>query len=98
MSKVHTIRTMSTTGLFNTLTIEVFSTIPGKLVASGLGLNNREFAGVDLFAAFLELREELEKAGHLLLCAGSRVDVWPSGMSRSMCGGVRAYIDRRAHV
>jgi hypothetical protein len=50
------------------------------------------FGGEDLFEAQITLRAELEKAGHKILCAGSRIDVYPSGMSRFMAGGRKAYV------
>ena len=46
----------------------------------------------DLFETLREMRKELESTGVQLLCAGARTDVWPSGMSRSMAGGRKAYI------
>jgi hypothetical protein len=55
--------------------------------------------GIDLFAAFLELRRKLESNGVLVCCAGALPNVWPSGMSISMSGGrlaYRLYPDRRS--
>jgi hypothetical protein len=48
----------------------------------------------DVFAALQSMREELEAQGVKLLCAGARKDVWPSGMSRDMGGGFKAYVMR----
>src|SRR5688500_9437217 len=67
---------------------------PWKLVFSGIDLNRNEFSGCDLFDAFIALREALEEIGALPLCAGARPDVFPSGMSRSMGGGRKAYVTR----
>ena len=49
------------------------------------------FAQDDYFEAFLRVRRSLEDDGCELLCKGCAVDVWPSGTSRDMGGGVRAY-------
>ncbi len=62
---------------------------------SGLDLDKQEFSAGDTFANLCELRLELEKIGAQALCAGARIDVWPSGMSRGMGSGARAYITRR---
>lgn len=56
-----------------------------------LDLPRSEFVAEDLFSAQVELRKELELERSKLLCAGARVDVFPSGMSRSMAGAVKAY-------
>ncbi|MEM9158365.1 MAG: hypothetical protein AAGB46_04890 [Verrucomicrobiota bacterium] len=45
----------------------------------------------DYFDGFCEIRKMLERDGIYPLCFGSRVDVYPSGMSRSMGGGVKGY-------
>jgi hypothetical protein len=54
----------------------------------------REFVADDLFAALAALRLELEQEGVQLLCAGSRIDVFPSAMSREMSAGRKAYVTR----
>jgi hypothetical protein len=46
------------------------------------------------FKALIELRRELSKVGLVPLCAGARRDVFPSGMSRSMGGGRKAYVTK----
>ena len=45
----------------------------------------------DLFSALEAVRLELEGGGLLACCQGARPDVFPSGMSRQMAGGRRAY-------
>ena len=57
-----------------------------------MDLGTQKFSGEDLFDAFIQFRLVLEKHGLLLLCAGCRPEVWPSGMARSMGGGRKAYI------
>jgi len=47
--------------------------------------------GTDLFDALLALRTDLEREGAMLLCKGAYENVWPSGMTRSMFGGRKAY-------
>jgi len=59
---------------------------------TGLHLPRSEFIGADLFNALIAFRLEIERIGARLLCAGSRRDVFPSGMSREMGGGRKAYI------
>lgn len=54
----------------------------------------KKFDGEDLYAAFNHLRTWLDKSKSKLLCNGARVDVTPSGMSRGMGGGRKAYIIR----
>ncbi|HXR90220.1 MAG TPA: hypothetical protein VN750_08055 [Steroidobacteraceae bacterium] len=74
-------------------TIELATGLPWKLIVQGIDRDGqKEFVADDLFDAQLLLREELEAAGALLLCAGARSDVFPSGMSRSMSGGRKAYM------
>jgi hypothetical protein len=48
----------------------------------------------DLYRALQLMRQHLEKEGTQLLCAGARPDVVPSGMSRSIGGGRKAYVIR----
>ena len=45
----------------------------------------------DLFECMVVLRQHLSKQRWLLLCNGARTDVYPSGMSREMSGGMMAY-------
>jgi hypothetical protein len=53
-----------------------------------------ETLGNDLFDCLCLLRERLEPDGWLIMCEGARVDVYPSGMSREMGAGRRAYVLR----
>ncbi|WP_434362360.1 hypothetical protein NF212_19020 [Parasalinivibrio latis] len=52
----------------------------------------REFTGEDLFKSLKLLRVYFEGLNVKLLCNGSRIDVCPSGMSRSMGRGRKAYL------
>lgn len=45
----------------------------------------------DYFEAFCRIRVQLESQGLLPLCFAASRDVYPSGMSRSMGGGLKAY-------
>jgi hypothetical protein len=65
-----------------------------KIEFFGIDLNVSEFVGEDFFEALIELRLELEKHGYQLLCRGARPNVHPSGLSRSMSRGRKAYIIR----
>lgn len=51
-----------------------------------------EFRDRDLFEALCRLREHFENKGEKVVCAGARFDVFPSGMSREMTGGRKAYV------
>ena len=48
-------------------------------------------ADEDYFEALCRIREELESEGLRPLCHGASQNVYPSGMSRQMGGGWRAY-------
>jgi len=54
--------------------------------------NATSFRETDLYKAMQALRKYLEAKGCQLLCAGARPEVVPSGMSRSMGGGRKAYV------
>ena len=58
-----------------------------------LELGDRRYAvtGLDLFDSLTSLRGALEAEGILICIEGARADVYPSGMSRQMGGGRRAY-------
>ena len=45
----------------------------------------------DFFAALCQIRKELEKLNLIPLCYGASLNVYPSGMSRDMGGGLVAY-------
>ena len=45
----------------------------------------------DFFSALLDLRKQIEETGWRLLVKGAARNVWASGMSRSMGGGIKAY-------
>jgi hypothetical protein len=45
----------------------------------------------DYFECLIKLREIFEKRKWILLCNGSRYDVFPSGMARDMGKGLKAY-------
>ena len=61
------------------------------LVRLVLGGEELQAVAEDCFAALTQLRRELEATGRLLVCNGSSLDVYPSGMSRSMGAGQKAY-------
>src|SRR5215213_5758555 len=92
MIESRTLRAESATGESCLLTVEVAETPPYRLIVSGLEFQRREFIGDDLFEALSSLRQELELSGYQLICAGARVDVFPSGMARSMGSARKAYI------
>lgn len=53
-----------------------------------------ELHGEDGFDVLCQLRQLLESDGRLLVCNGSRRDVYPSGMCRDMGWGMKAYVLR----
>ena len=74
--------------------VEASRSAPWTIIFSGPDFPKREFRSRDLFQALLILRGHLEESGQKILCAGARFDVFPSGMSRSMGGGRKAYVTR----
>lgn len=58
-----------------------------------LQFNDKKFqaSGQDFFEALLGIRRQLEPVGLLVQIYGGSRNVWPSGVSRSMGLGVRAY-------
>jgi hypothetical protein len=50
-----------------------------------------EVTDSDYFEAFCRIRESLEADGLRPVCYGASRNVYPSGMSRDMGGGLRAY-------
>jgi hypothetical protein len=60
-----------------------------KLVCDDEVFEAQEF---DVFESLIAIRRQLEPMNWVLCCAGARADVWPSGMSRDMGGGRRAYV------
>lgn len=94
MSEAKKVRVQARAGEIREHLIRFSTTPPWKLSISGMDLEVSEFAGADLFEAMTALRLELEKRGMRLLCAGARPEVYPSGMSRGMGGGRKAYVTR----
>jgi hypothetical protein len=76
------------------LTVERSVGSPSWLAFRDFDGTLRKFEAVDLFEALIAMRQELEGRGCRLLCAGARIDVWPSGMSRSMGQARKAFIVR----
>ncbi len=51
-----------------------------------------ECNAVDMYACLEYYRLLLEKQDTFILCYGSRIDTYPSGMLRDMSGGFRTYL------
>lgn len=94
MSESKNVRVRLSDGSIKECLVEYDQTAPWRLRLFGLNLKQREFEGTDLFEALVALRRELEAVNAQLLCAGARPDVFPSGMSRAMGDGRKAYITR----
>jgi hypothetical protein len=92
MSETKSVQVRFPDGTISKCAIELSVSSTFKLVFSGIDLETQEFFGEDFFDALIGLRLELEKRWIQLLCAGSRPDVWPSGMGRDMSGGRKAYV------
>jgi hypothetical protein len=92
MNNIRHIKARLPNGTLRDFDIKVSDDAPWTLEFQNLDGTLRRLQARDLFEALREMREELEIVGCQLLCAGARPDVTPSGMSRSMSGGRKAYI------
>ena len=80
--------------LSGTLTLSEETTADGKQLCSlELAFAGKRISasGLDFFEALLSLRRQLEQESTFLLVYGASRSVWPSGMTRSMGSGSRAY-------
>jgi hypothetical protein len=94
MSETKTIKARRPDGTIEECSVHIVQSHQWRLVFSGFGMQGRDFSNGDLFDAFTSLRTALENIGVQLLCAGARPDAFPSGMSRNMGGGRKAYITK----
>lgn len=92
MSETKTIKIQLANQTVMDCKIQISQTAPWKLILWGLDFDGQEFVESDLFKALIALRLELERSGCRTLCAGARIDVFPSGMARSMGAARKAYI------
>ena len=92
MTKVEHAKLRLSDGTLKTLDIEISDDAPWTLKFQNLDGRTRRVQAPDLFEALREMRQDLERMGAQLLSAGARPDVTPSGMSRSMSGGRKAYV------
>jgi hypothetical protein len=90
----HMVKVRLADGTIKDCRIEASTAPPWRFRFSGINLSKTAYEGSDLFEAMVSLRRELEPLGALLLCAGARFDVYPSGMSHSMSAGRKAYATR----
>ncbi len=77
--------------------IEITTSTPWELRLLSESEKEIEYSckGTDLFECLTMLRSKyLEKKECFILCNGSRMDVYPSRMSRQMSGGKKAYVIR----
>jgi hypothetical protein len=77
----------STGLLFGTVSGE---TVELKLVCEELDLDI-EVIGNDFFSALKKIRQYLEDKCLFIMCLGSAIRVHPSGMTREMSRGIKAY-------
>jgi hypothetical protein len=92
MSKTEHVKVRLSDGTLKSLDVVVSDDAPWTLEFQSIDGSMRRLQALDLFEALREMRKDLECAGSQLLCAGARPDVTPSGMSRGMGGGRKAYI------
>jgi hypothetical protein len=95
MSRFESILARLPDGALMELRVEASEDEPWQLEFRGLDGVVHQYRATDLFRAFRDMREDLERKGVQLLCAGARPDVTPSAMSRSMGGGRKAYVVRQ---
>ncbi len=65
---------------------------PWKIAFTHKFIPAYETSSNDLFNCLVEVRKYLEGQGYLLLCNGSRPNIFCSAMSRQGNGGVKAYV------
>jgi len=75
-------------------TVRYADTSPWKMSLDCENIGVLQSKGEDLFEAFLDIRKQLRSDGVVLLCNGSRRNVFPSPMLRQSCGGKKVYLLR----
>lgn len=83
---------LNANGMTEQATVHVSSDPPWEIWLESPAATNKRFVGEDLFDALKEMRKWFETKECLLLCAGARRDVYPSGMARSMGSARKAYV------
>jgi hypothetical protein len=94
MTITKTLQILLTDGSIESGTVTASGIQPCQLSYVGIEMGELEFSDVDYWGALRELRLYLEARGARALCNGARTDVSPSGLTRSMTGGLSAYITR----
>lgn len=76
------------------VTLEVRVVDDDYLLSCNLPMTDELLTGQaeDCFAALQAIRRQAEGRNWKICCKGSRRNVWPSGMSRQMGGGIKAYV------
>jgi hypothetical protein len=72
-------------------TLSYQNTQPCMIDFQNSELGHHHFEGRDVFDCLCQLRHFLERIGWNILCNGSRIDAYPSSMSRDMGGGMKLY-------
>ncbi|MEA5115910.1 MAG: hypothetical protein VB050_17990 [Geobacteraceae bacterium] len=88
------IRLLKPNGEIVDIKVKHTKTPPWSIETSFPQLQVIEFKGADLFECLCNLRSELDKMGLKMLCNGSRIDAYPSRMSRDMGGARKVYLLR----
>ena len=92
MSKFESVVVKMPDGILRSIDVRVSEDEPWELEFCGFDGIIQHYRGTDLFEALRAMREDFQSVGCQLLCAGARLDVTPSRMSRSMSGGRKVYI------
>jgi len=94
MSAAQNLKAQLADGTIVEFAVDVSQGEPWRIEFAGFEGARRRFEAADLFEALRAMREDLERDGYRLLCAGARPDVAASPMSRQMGGGRKAYVMR----
>jgi hypothetical protein len=90
----YTLKAFNPTHGLHTLTLEVREVGDDYLISCKLPVTGELVTGQagDCFAALQSVRRKAEGRNWMICCKGARRNVWPSGMSRQMGGGIKAYV------
>jgi hypothetical protein len=93
---LHQVMAVNRNGVVSTLNLRATDTESQSPDCCRLQIDGSEteYSSWNFFYALLELRRGLEQDGIQLLCAGARVDLWPSHMGLDMGRGLKGYVNK----
>jgi hypothetical protein len=97
MTKEEQVRVRLPDGSLKVLRLVVSEAEPWVIEYQDFDGTRHRLEGLDLFGGLQQLCADFEALGCQVVCAGARPDVRPSGMSRSMSGGRKAYVLQLGH-